>query len=267
MSDPIGRAEWRRHPRPGEFKPLPVTASTPQPERDTEARCECGHLARHHVAGMYRCPVVVDFSPTVTCRCREFHPSAPSEPPTAAQEGGWRSRWITVGNGTDYGSAVATREQADADVTPPTEGAKRAGVQFWLEGVGWITDKTEPSTPPADAPTAAQEPAPVPHDEHERQVLALIDERDRLEEIADRLAAVIAPADVLGEHSSDNRPWQNALDYADQRPTPPADAPEQQDDVVLTLINAYATDGRIHPVIARNLRAALASRRPTEADQ
>lgn len=32
MSDPIGRAEWRRHPRPGEFEPLPVTSSTSQPE-------------------------------------------------------------------------------------------------------------------------------------------------------------------------------------------------------------------------------------------
>lgn len=42
----------------------------------------------------------------------------------------------------------------------------------------------------------------------------VIDERDHAQAMADKLAAAIAPPDVLGEHSSSNNPWQNALDYA-----------------------------------------------------
>lgn len=60
--------------------------------------------------------------------------------------------------------------------------------------------------------------APAPSDAaSEREALATIAERDEAEEWADRLAAAIAPADVLGGHSSANNPWQNALDYADRR--------------------------------------------------
>ncbi|MFD2421638.1 hypothetical protein [Amycolatopsis pigmentata] len=47
----------------------------------------------------------------------------------------------------------------------------------------------------------------------EQDVLDVIDERDRAEEWADKLAAAIAPADVLGEHSNANNPWANALGY------------------------------------------------------
>lgn len=67
---------------------------------------------------------------------------------------------------------------------------------------------------------------PVPYDQHEREMLHLIGERDHLEDMADRLAAAIAPADVLGEHSSDNNPWLNALDYAEANGTHP-DAPSR----------------------------------------
>lgn len=56
--------------------------------------------------------------------------------------GGWRSRWRTPRNGTAYGPQVATRAQADEDTTPPVTGAVRAGAQYWLAGVGWVTDKT-----------------------------------------------------------------------------------------------------------------------------
>ena len=51
----------------------------------------------------------------------------------------------------------------------------------------------------------------------EQRVIELIDERDDAEDWADRLAAALAPADVRGEHSSANNPWQNALDYADRQ--------------------------------------------------
>lgn len=61
-------------------------------------------------------------------------------------------------------------------------------------------------------------------DAHEREMIEVITERDALRDVADALAAAIAPAEVLGEHSSANCPWQNALDYAaERRPTPPSD--------------------------------------------
>jgi hypothetical protein len=56
-------------------------------------------------------------------------------------------------------------------------------------------------------------PAPVPYEDHEREVLSVVKERDDLVEVADALAAKIAPPEVLGEHSSTNDPWRNALDY------------------------------------------------------
>lgn len=39
-----------------------------------------------------------------------------------------------------------------------------------------------------------------------------VDQRDRAEEWADKLAYAVAPIDVIGEHSSGNSPWGNALD-------------------------------------------------------
>jgi hypothetical protein len=39
-----------------------------------------------------------------------------------------------------------------------------------------------------------------------------IDDRDRLHEIADKLAYAVAPIEVIGEHSSMNCPWTNAYE-------------------------------------------------------
>lgn len=50
---------------------------------------------------------------------------------------------------------------------------------------------------------------------HVTEMVQLVLDRDRVEAFADRLAAAIAPAEVLGEHSSANNPWLNALDYAE----------------------------------------------------
>jgi hypothetical protein len=46
-----------------------------------------------------------------------------------------------------------------------------------------------------------------------------IDDRDQAQEIADKLAYAVAPNEVIGEHSSMNCPWTNALDLI----TPAAD--------------------------------------------
>jgi hypothetical protein len=63
---------------------------------------------------------------------------------------------------------------------------------------------------PADAVRLA--PADQPDDE--RATLDVIDERDNAQEWADKLAYAIAPESVIGEHSSSNNPWANALDHA-----------------------------------------------------
>lgn len=39
-----------------------------------------------------------------------------------------------------------------------------------------------------------------------------IDDRDRAQEIADKLAYAVAPVEVIGEHSSMNCPWTNAYE-------------------------------------------------------
>lgn len=48
--------------------------------------------------------------------------------------------------------------------------------------------------------------------ELDRALGETIDDRDRTEEAADKLAYAVAPIEVIGEHSSMNCPWQNALD-------------------------------------------------------
>jgi hypothetical protein len=48
--------------------------------------------------------------------------------------------------------------------------------------------------------------------EHDRDLGSVIDERDRMHDVADSLAYAVAPIEVIGEHSSDNDPWENALD-------------------------------------------------------
>jgi hypothetical protein len=46
-----------------------------------------------------------------------------------------------------------------------------------------------------------------------------IDDRDRAQDAADKLAYAVASEDVIGEHTADNSPWANALDLI----TPQAD--------------------------------------------
>jgi hypothetical protein len=62
----------------------------------------------------------------------------------------------------------------------------------------------------ATARALAPTPAPLDADD-----LRTIQQRDDAEDWADRLAYAIAPMDVIGEHSTANSPWQNALDYLD----------------------------------------------------
>ena len=52
-------------------------------------------------------------------------------------------------------------------------------------------------------------------DSAEREMDNLIDSRDRATEAADRLAYAIASVEAIGEHSSANDPWENALRYAE----------------------------------------------------
>lgn len=49
--------------------------------------------------------------------------------------------------------------------------------------------------------------------ELERSLGETIDDRDRAQDAADKLAYAIAPTEVIGEHSSENNPWKNALEH------------------------------------------------------
>lgn len=54
----------------------------------------------------------------------------------------------------------------------------------------------------------------VPYDQHEREVLEVIDQRDNAEEWLDKLCAEVGRMGAdIGEHSSSNNPWANALDF------------------------------------------------------
>lgn len=86
--------------------------------------------------------------------------------------------------------------------------------------VRWMALPTTAAPGPASPTPAAVVgalPLPVPYDEHERQVFALLNERDNAGEWADDLAERIADITEtdIGEHSSDNCPWYNAVEAAD----------------------------------------------------
>jgi NTP pyrophosphatase (non-canonical NTP hydrolase) len=61
---------------------------------------------------------------------------------------------------------------------------------------------------------ASSSPLTSPNDDADQYDLELIEDRDIAQDWADRLAGALAPPDVIGEHSSSNNPWANALDYA-----------------------------------------------------
>lgn len=82
---------------------------------------------------------------------------------------------------------------------------RKVGRMFMPTDLGSVTVLHDPSAPTITADC--------------RDCAQLINERDSLERTADRLASAIAPESVLGEHSSGNDPWENALDYAKRRPT------------------------------------------------
>lgn len=65
----------------------------------------------------------------------------------------------------------------------------------------------------ADFADLAEQKARADVERLERSELELIDERDRAEEWANRLAYAIG-GEAIGEHSSANNPWQNALEEA-----------------------------------------------------
>jgi hypothetical protein len=72
-------------------------------------------------------------------------------------------------------------------------------------------DGTERGAPPATAPD-------LPAADLDR----LLEQRDAAMDWADRLAYAIAPVSVIGEHTSLNDPWQNALDLIAAAQSPAA---------------------------------------------
>lgn len=58
--------------------------------------------------------------------------------------------------------------------------------------------------------TAKVSPPPVPYAEHEAEMMRLLAELDRRHELLDQFATLVS-GDAVGEHSSENDPWANAL--------------------------------------------------------
>lgn len=50
--------------------------------------------------------------------------------------------------------------------------------------------------------------------QYDRDVAEVIAEREAVEAVADRIAYAVAPVEVIGEHSSANNPWDNAVEHA-----------------------------------------------------
>jgi hypothetical protein len=73
-----------------------------------------------------------------------------------------------------------------------------------------------------DAVAQAQEYVTQQGRRSEQSLDEVMRERDYAQSMADKLAAAIAPEDVLGEHSDGNFPWQNALDWARASATRPS---------------------------------------------
>lgn len=73
-----------------------------------------------------------------------------------------------------------------------------------------------------------------------------VDDRDQAQEIADKLAYAVAPVEVIGEHSSMNCPWTNALELitskADVDKLRARVAEMQPDADLLEALRAYGVD-------------------------
>ncbi len=80
----------------------------------------------------------------------------------------------------------------------------------------------------------------------DKSILALIDERDYAQGMADKLAYAIG-GDAIGEHSNLNRPWANALEIAQAR-TPLAEARKLPE--VQALVEAC--DNLLEAILAEN---------------
>lgn len=101
--------------------------------------------------------------------------------------------------------------------------------------------------------------------DEERQHGQTIDDRDHFHDMADKLAYAVAPEEVIGEHSSMNCPWENALDLI----TPMPEVEKLRED--LERQTALAEQGaRANRELSR-LRDELAATRTkalaTEADE
>jgi hypothetical protein len=101
----------------------------------------------------------------------------------------------------------------------------------------------------------------------EHDVLDVIDERDRAEEWADKLAAAIAPPEVLGEHTSGNNPWANALEHANRKTPAASESAGDQTARIAASIDWIPTclPGQERQTIVRQVLDAAAS--PAASEQ
>ncbi|HEX7046994.1 MAG TPA: hypothetical protein VF275_05435 [Gammaproteobacteria bacterium] len=77
----------------------------------------------------------------------------------------------------------------------------------------------------------AEQPAPIPYDQHEREMDEVMIQRDSYHDKADELANAIAEyfGVDIGEHSSANCPWEQALEEIEYRGKTKAEQPSEGD--------------------------------------
>lgn len=94
-------------------------------------------------------------------------------------------------------------------------------------------------------------------DRHEQAALVAIAQRDEREDLLNKFAYKVGPVEVIGEHSSANDPWVNALDMV----TPASEVDRLRQAIELlgknlqggsyALVDALAEDERLRAALAR----------------
>ncbi|HEY9370971.1 hypothetical protein [Streptomyces sp.] len=88
----------------------------------------------------------------------------------------------------------------------------------------------------------------------------LIDERDHMEKLLDTFAYTLAPEEVIGEHSSGNDPWQNALDLVTSVAEVDRlrDLAAERDQAVASARHLAGAMAKVGPALLEALRLAAA---------
>ena len=135
----------------------------------------------------------------------------PGEPSIPGEDRGWYGCFGASADSVRLTGQYGTSDEAKAKLDACIGAAGHLFAEY-LQAVQERADRNEKRVAELELRLA----------EEEHGSSQLIDQRDRAEGMADKLAEHLAAGRDIGEHSSDNNPWQNALDLPDLVPTTPA---------------------------------------------